>query len=131
MIEHILDWAHRCSMLSSVGLAWSKEGSTSKKKCEGALCGCHGEASNARSVALISRRRLLGGAFVGAAASVVAGAELTMPSIARAQTIKSPAEALQVLVEGNRRFVDRKLTFYQEDLAILQQNTIEKQEPFA
>ena len=35
------------------------------------------------------------------------------------------------MVDGNQRFVDRKLTFYQEDLAILQQNTAEKQEPFA
>ena len=49
----------------------------------------------------------------------------------RGQTTKSPAEALQALVEGNRRFVERKLTFYQDDLAILQQNTAEKQEPFA
>jgi carbonic anhydrase len=45
--------------------------------------------------------------------------------------MKSPAEALQALMDGNRRFVARKLTFYQEDLAILQQNTAEKQEPFA
>jgi carbonic anhydrase len=32
---------------------------------------------------------------------------------------------------GNQRFVERKLTFYEEDLAVLQQNTVEKQEPFA
>jgi carbonic anhydrase len=98
---------------------------------EGIHCGCDVEASNARSAALVSRRRLLGGALAGAAASAVAGAELAMPSIARAQTVQNPDEALQALVEGNRRFIDRKLTFYQEDLAILQQNTAEKQEPFA
>jgi carbonic anhydrase len=34
-------------------------------------------------------------------------------------------------MDGNKRFVERRLTFYQEDLAILQQNTAEKQEPFA
>ena len=34
-------------------------------------------------------------------------------------------------MEGNQRFVERRLTFYKEDLAILQQNTAEKQEPFA
>ena len=45
--------------------------------------------------------------------------------------MKSPAEALQALMDGNQRFVERRLTFYQEDLAILQQNTAEKQEPFA
>jgi carbonic anhydrase len=33
--------------------------------------------------------------------------------------------------EGNQRFVDRKLTFQQEDLAIIQQNTVAKQTPFA
>jgi len=103
----------------------------SMKESEGKHCGCRGEASNARSAALVSRRRLLSGALAGGAASVVASAELAMSSVARAQTVKSPEEALQALVEGNRRFVDRKLTFYQEDLAILQQNTTEKQEPFA
>jgi len=98
---------------------------------EGIHCGCDVEASDARSAALVSRRRMLGGALAGAAAGAVAGAELAMPSIARAQTVKSADEALKALVEGNRRFVDRKLTFYQEDLTILQQNTAEKQEPFA
>jgi carbonic anhydrase len=73
---------------------------------------------------------LLGGALAGAAGSMAA-AEMAVPSSARAQTVKNPDEALQALVEGNRRFVDRKLTFYQEDLTILQQNTAEKQEPFA
>ncbi|MGH7090360.1 MAG: carbonic anhydrase [Stellaceae bacterium] len=42
----------------------------------------------------------------------------------------SPAEALQTLMDGNRRFVERKLTFYQ-DLAVLQKNAAVKQEPFA
>jgi len=88
-------------------------------------------ASNAHSAALTSRRRLLVGGLAGAAASMVAGLELGMPSVARAQTIRSPDDALQTLMDGNRRFVERKLTFYQEDLAVLQQNTAEKQEPFA
>jgi carbonic anhydrase len=101
------------------------------KECQKTNCGCLGEASHARSAALASRRRLLGGALAGAVASVVAGFELTMSSVAPAQTIKSPDEALQTLVDGNRRFVERKLTFYQEDLAILQRNTAGKQEPFA
>ena len=80
-----------------------------------------------------SRRRLLGTTFAGATASVfaAAGAEIALPPPAGAQTIKSPADALRALVEGNQRFVERKLTFYQEDLTILQENTAEKQEPFA
>lgn len=103
------------------------------KKCEGAGCGCHGEERDDPRAVPFSRRRLLGATIAGATASVLAGAgaEFALPSAARAQTMKSPAEALQALVDGNRRFVERKLTFYQEDLAILQQNTAEKQEPFA
>ncbi len=83
--------------------------------------------------ASFSRRRLLGTTIVGATASVLVGAgvELAASSPVRAQSMKSPAEALQALVDGNKRFVERKLTFYQEDLGILQQNTAEKQEPFA
>jgi carbonic anhydrase len=80
-----------------------------------------------------SRRRLLDTTLAGATASVfaAAGAEIALPPLAGAQTMKSPADALQALVKGNQRFVERKLTFYQEDLTILQENTAEKQEPFA
>jgi carbonic anhydrase len=83
--------------------------------------------------ALFSRRRVLGTTIASATASVLAGtgAEFATLSPAKAQTMKSPAEALQALMDGNQRFVERKLTFYQDDLAILQQNTAEKQEPFA
>ena len=91
--------------------------------------GCDGEERDDPAAALFSRRRLLGTTIAGATASVLAGTGV--PSPARAQTVKSPAEALQALMDGNQRFVERKLTFYQEDLAILQQNTAEKQEPFA
>ena len=91
--------------------------------------GCDGEERDDSAAALFSRRRLLGTTIAGATTSVLAGPGA--PSPARAQTVKSPAEALQALMDGNQRFVERKLTFYQEDLAILQQNTAEKQEPFA
>lgn len=101
------------------------------KECVGVHCGCVGEAFNAHSAALPTRRQMLGGVLTGVVASVAVGSEFTTLSVASAQTINSPDEALQSLVDGNRRFVERKLTFYQEDLAILQQNTAEKQEPFA
>lgn len=101
------------------------------KECEAAHCEGDGTAVNAPRVALASRRRLLGGAVAGAVASVVAGSEFITSSVASAQTMNSPDEALKALMDGNQRFVGRKLTFYQEDLAILQQNTAEKQEPFA
>jgi carbonic anhydrase len=36
-----------------------------------------------------------------------------------------------MLMEGNQRYIERRLSFYQDDLAILRQNTAEKQEPFS
>jgi carbonic anhydrase len=48
-----------------------------------------------------------------------------------AQSNLSPDAALQELMDGNRRFTSGHLTAYEEDLAILKQKTIEKQEPFA
>jgi carbonic anhydrase len=101
------------------------------KECRAAHCGSEDPAVDADRVALASRRRLLGGAVAGALASVVAGSGFTASSPASAQTFDSPDDALKNLMDGNRRFVERKLTFYQEDLAILQQKTAEKQEPFA
>jgi carbonic anhydrase len=94
-------------------------------------CGCHVEERNALGIPLLSRRRWLRGTLAGTAVGALAGAGLALPSPASAQTIKTPDEALKTLMDGNRRFVERKLTFYQEDLAILQQNTAQKQEPFA
>jgi carbonic anhydrase len=91
---------------------------------------CDGEERDGPRDATLSRRRLLAGS-AKATILVAAGAEFTLPSAAHAQTVKTPAEALKALMDGNQRFVERKLTFYQEDLAILQQNTAEKQEPFA
>ncbi|WP_158805822.1 carbonic anhydrase [Acidisoma sp. L85] len=52
-------------------------------------------------------------------------------SAARAQSELSPAAALKMLMDGNERFVAKHLTSFQEDLDILQQNTVAKQEPFA
>jgi carbonic anhydrase len=101
------------------------------KGCDMAGCSYHDEERDQPRAAAVSRRRLLGVTLTGAAASVLAGAELAIPWAAPAQTVKSPAEALQKLMDGNRRFNERKLTFFEEDLAILQQNTAEKQEPFA
>jgi carbonic anhydrase len=70
---------------------------------------------------------------IAGAAGVVSGgmAEFAMPGRAFAQSKLSPDAALQALMDGNKRFVERQLTFYKEDLAILKQNTAEKQEPFA
>jgi carbonic anhydrase len=64
---------------------------------------------------------------------LVAGAAIgtTLPKYAFAQTSVSPDAALQALLDGNKRFTDHQLTSLNDDLAILKQNTAEKQEPFA
>jgi carbonic anhydrase len=71
----------------------------------------------------LSRRGFL--AMSALAAAVPAG------RAARAQTALAPDAALAQLMEGNRRFVAAQLTSFNDDLAILKANTIDKQEPFA
>jgi carbonic anhydrase len=74
--------------------------------------------------ALIGRRAALLGAGGLLAATTFAPA-------ARAQSDLSSDAALKMLMDGNARFVAKQLTSFQEDLEILQQNTVAKQEPFA
>jgi carbonic anhydrase len=57
--------------------------------------------------------------------------KLVLPSQAAAQSALSPDAALKELVDGNKRFTSGRLTHHEQDLAILKQNTVEKQEPFA
>lgn len=80
-----------------------------------------------------SRRRFLRMAAVGAALGVVAkaGREVLAPPTAWAQSALSPDAALQELMAGNQRFVSGKMTAHEQDLALLKQHTVEKQEPFA
>ncbi len=68
----------------------------------------------------------LGGAILGAAPLAVLG-----PRAALAQATISPDEALARMMAGNKRFVQKRLTSFDEDLTILKQKTAEKQEPFA
>jgi carbonic anhydrase len=80
-----------------------------------------------------SRRRFLqttmGGTFAGLVTA--AGMELVIPRPTLAQTTLNPDAALRELMEGNKRFMAQALTSCDQDLAILKQRTIEKQEPFA
>ncbi len=104
--------------------------------CRVAACLCHAQTDAVEREAPVtgwSRRGLLRSSLTATAAGIFAGAGLGLlsPRAARAQSTLSPEAALQQLMDGNKRFVDHKLTFYEEDLAILQQNTVEKQEPFA
>jgi carbonic anhydrase len=80
-----------------------------------------------------SRRRFLQMTMGGTAAglAVAAGVELAAPPRALPQSTLSPDAALQELMDGNKRFTSQRLTACEHDLAILKQQTIEKQEPFA
>jgi carbonic anhydrase len=71
----------------------------------------------------------MGGALAGLVTAV--GVEVATPHPVLAQGILSPDGALQQLMDGNRRFSANRVTAHEQDLAILKQNTMEKQEPFA
>ena len=72
----------------------------------------------------ISRRLVLAGSAAG-------GMGLLSASGARAQTALTPDAALAQLMAGNARYVTGKLQSFDEDLSILRQKTVAKQEPFA
>jgi len=80
-----------------------------------------------------SRRGFLWTSIKGAIGATAFGA--AWPARASAQRTlpfpDTPDAALQELIDGNKRFVDKRLTSLDADLAILKQNTVEKQEPFA
>jgi carbonic anhydrase len=74
----------------------------------------------------VARRRFLTGS---AASAIGLGAIGSRP--ARAQTKLSPDAALAELTQGNVRFAAGRLASFEDDLTILKQHTVDKQEPFA
>lgn len=80
-----------------------------------------------------SRRSFLGTAMGTALSGLVASSGLaaSLAHPAAAQTTLSPEDALQALLDGNRRFTSGQLTAQEKDIAILREKTAEKQEPFA
>jgi carbonic anhydrase len=85
--------------------------------------------SGTKPITPVSRRGFLWTGIKGAVAATALGAAL--PKHASAENVLSPDAALRELVAGNKRFVEKRLASFDEDLAILKQNTVEKQEPFA
>ena len=77
----------------------------------------------------VSRRNFLEGVATSALIAAISNFAFIPP--ARAQTTLSPDAALKRMLDGNRRFVAHSLTAFDQDLAIIRQNTEEKQEPFA
>ncbi len=81
---------------------------------------------------LPSRRRFLQATLTGTALGLVTSAlEFTTPLPARAQSTLTPDAALAQMMDGNKRFTAGRLTAHEQDLAILKQQTVDKQEPFA
>src|SRR5262252_5417872 len=75
-----------------------------------------------------SRRELFRTAVAGAAAAMV---ERNLSRNAAAQTALSADAAVQQLLDGNRRFVEGRMTSFDEDLEILKAKTVAQQQPFA
>src|SRR5271170_4241677 len=94
---------------------------------------CDGNAGTGVPEERSPRRRFLqtatGGIFAGLVTA--ASVEFAAPHPVLAQSTLSPDAALQELMDGNRRFASGRLTAFEQDLSILKQKTIEKQEPFA
>jgi len=91
-------------------------------------CGCcSGGMHHAKASSGLSRRSMLWTGIAGAIAATAFASE----DVAFAQTALSPEAALQALLDGNKRFVAKRLNSCSEDLALLKENTINKQEPFA
>ena len=80
----------------------------------------------------IARRQFLRTVVLGAVAgAAVAGIEIALPRTLLAQSPLTPDAALRELMTGNERFDNNQLTSVEQDLKILRENTVEKQEPFA
>jgi carbonic anhydrase len=79
-----------------------------------------------------SRRQFLQLGLTGTAFGLLAsGMELAAPLQAWAQSTLTPDQALNELMEGNKRYTSGGMTSFEHDLQILKQHTVEKQEPFA
>ena len=101
--------------------------STHQHSCDCGAPGCAPE----NAAAALPRRRFLTAGAAGAIALAAGGGAVLAPMRAAAQSSLTPDAALAQLMAGNARFMTTKLTSFQEDLDILRQGTVEKQEPFA
>ncbi|KAA0699965.1 carbonic anhydrase [Neorhizobium sp. P12A] len=96
----------------------------------GETCSCVACSAETRGGdAAFSRRRFL--CTTLGTAAVMAGGVALSARPASAQSTMTPDEALQTMMDGNKRFTEGRLQSLNEDLAILKAKTAEKQEPFA
>jgi carbonic anhydrase len=87
---------------------------------------------NSPDVAL-TRRKFLGTALAGTAATLAGAASMSLFSTAPAfaQSNLTPDDALKELLDGNQRYIAGRFTSFDEDKQILRDRTVEKQQPFA
>jgi len=102
------------------------------------ICACgsrldQGVHDHSSGAAPLSRRGFLQRAAVGAVGGAASAAilDIAIAPSAMAANPLTPDQALQELADGNRRFVEGRMTHTAEDLDILKQKTVDKQEPFA
>jgi len=83
--------------------------------------------------AALSRRKFLGTALAGTTATLAGAASMSFFSTepAFAQSNLTPDEALKALLDGNERSASGRLSSLDQDLKILRDHTVYKQEPFA
>jgi carbonic anhydrase len=95
-------------------------------------CGC-GSCGTSRGPSALPRRSLLRAGLAGSAAALLAAAGIDLAAVRPAfgQSALAPDAALKQMMDGNQRFIDKRLISLEEDLAELKQNTAEKQTPFA
>ena len=90
-------------------------------------CVCCGGAPHSTGSIALSRRKFLCAGAVAAVATTTFGAL----GNASAQSALLPEAALNALLAGNKRFVEQRLSSFDEDLGILRRSTVAKQQPFA
>jgi carbonic anhydrase len=80
-----------------------------------------------------SRRKFLGSALAGTAATLTGTASMSFFSTAPAfaQSNLTPDQAQKELLDGNQRYIEGRFTSFDEDKQILRDRTVEKQQPFA
>ncbi len=83
--------------------------------------------------AALSRRKFLGTTLAGTVATLGGAAAMSFFSTESvlAQSNLTPDEALKALLDGNERSASGRLTSFDQDLQILRDHTVDKQEPFA
>lgn len=101
------------------------------KLYEVAHCGCRGEVTHRLATPGFSRRSVLRSGIATAVAATSFSFAKRAAADASSPADSSPDAAIQALVDGNKRFVEHRLASFDADLALLKQNTVEKQEPFA